>query len=114
MRATSGADTHAARWALLLLAALACGCLNVEVGRFAEMRGARASEAALAAAPTGRGRSCLTVVVVVPVTGTPSVSDALAQAAGGLPLRDAVVRYELRYVPLVGGWSCYTVEGRLP
>jgi hypothetical protein len=97
----------------LLVAALACGCVNVEVARFARMRGPPPAESA-AAAPTGRGRSCMTVVVVAPVTGPPSVSAALAQAAGDRPLLDAVVRYELRYLPLLGGRSCYAVEGQLP
>lgn len=99
---------------VLLLAALASGCVQFEVGRFAHMRGPQPPAPPPGAAPTGRGRSCMTIVGVVPVTGPPSVSAALAGAAGELALRDAVVRYELRYWPLLGGRSCYTVEGRLP
>jgi hypothetical protein len=62
----------------------------------------------------GAGRSCMTIVGVVPVTGPPSIGAALAEAAGERPLHDAVVRYELRYWPPFGGISCYAVEGRLP
>ena len=101
------------RCLLLGLAVLASGCVDLEVARFARLRAAAAAHApaALAAPPAGVGRSCVTVVGIVPVTRLPNLGRALADAAGERTLRDAVVRYELRYVPLLGGRGCYVVEG---
>jgi hypothetical protein len=98
---------------LLGVLVLACGCVDVEVARFAHLRAASAPhQPASLPASAAVGRSCVTVVGIVPVTGLPNLGAALAAAAGNGTLRDVVVRYELRYVPLLGGRGCYVVEGR--
>jgi hypothetical protein len=100
------------RTLLLVLAALACGCVDLEVARFARVRVGGSPDRAAAFAPAGVGRSCVTVVGIFPVTALPSLGDALAAAGGEGTLADVVMRYELRYVPFVGGRGCYVVEGR--
>ena len=98
---------------VLGLLTLACGCLDLEVARFARVRASSSLDRkAPRAVPLGIGRSCVTVVGIVPVTAPPSLGDAIAAAAADMTLVDAVVRYELRYVPLLGGQGCYVVEGR--
>jgi hypothetical protein len=98
---------------LFALAALATGCIRFEVARLARVsaapaRAAQRSEVAI----RGMGRSCVTIVAIFPVTPMPNIGDAIADASDGAgALRNAVVRYELRYVPFVGGRSCYVVEG---
>jgi len=96
----------------LALAALAGGCVDLEVARFARVRALHEHPPGPVAAPSGVGRSCVTVVGILPVTSLPSLGDALAAAGGAGALSDVVMRYELRYVPFVGGRGCYVVEGR--
>lgn len=103
------------RFLLLGLPLLVAGCIDLEVARFARIRVAPAEIGAPSlSAPTGVGRSCVTLVGLFPVTALPQLDDAVAAAAGASTLRDAVVRYELRYVPLIGGRGCYVVEGHAP
>jgi hypothetical protein len=98
---------------IVAIAALSTGCVQFEVARFARIsvaptRGTHAHERTAPAV----GRSCVTIVAVVPVTPMPNIGDAVADISGETgSLQNAVVRYELRYVPFVGGRSCYVVEG---
>jgi hypothetical protein len=96
----------------LLAGALACGCVDLEVARFARARALHEEAAGPAGLPRGVGRSCVTVVGILPVTPLPSLGQALAAAGGEGALADVVMRYELRYVPFLGGRGCYVVEGR--
>lgn len=102
------------RVALLVSMTFVWGCIDLEVARFAHVRAGYSPGTDAVGAATGVGRSCVTMVGVVPLDWPPSLGDAVASAAGGGPLMDVVVRYELRYVPLLFGRGCYVVEGRTP
>jgi hypothetical protein len=102
------------RVALLVSMTFVWGCLDLEVARFAQVRADSSLRTDAVGAPTGVGRSCVTMISLVPLDWPPSLGDAVASAAGGGPLTDVVVRYELRYVPLIYGRGCYVVEGRTP
>lgn len=109
-----------ATWSAALAAcAAATGCA-VDVGRL-DTLSTRPVVAADLERPRalGRhveGRSCVRVLLVVPVEPLPSLTDAIddALAAGGAAvLWDARLRYEVLYVPPFGR-GCYVVEGRVP
>jgi hypothetical protein len=105
---------YSLRGLLLVLICFACGCIDLEVARFARVRAGSSTGNLEHAVATGAGRSCVTVVGIVPFDYPPSLGDAVASASAGGPLTDVVVRYELRYVPLLFGRGCYVVEGRTP
>jgi hypothetical protein len=98
---------------VVAIAALATGCIQLEMARFARVRAGPVREGHQSEASVpGVGRSCVTIVTIFPVTSLPNLGDAVAYATvGASALRNAVVRYEIRYVPLVGGRTCYVVEG---
>jgi hypothetical protein len=102
---------RAALAALALLPGLG-GCAFT-VGRLA-LVSTREPGAARAAPRHVTGRSCLRIVGVFPAGRLPSVEravDAALAAGGGTAVRNAEVRYEIRYVPLLFGRACYVVEG---
>ena len=61
-----------------------------------------------------RERSCVPIVFVFPAGRLPSLSravDAAIQDGGGSVMRDAVVRFQMWYVPFAFGNACYIVQG---
>lgn len=103
-----------------LAAAVALAACAVPVGRVGFVT-TRPVDDAMPRAPTPAARpavarACMPVVVVFPAGRLPSLGTAIERAlvAGrGTVLFDAAVRYEIAYVPLVGGRTCYVVEGRV-
>ena len=98
--------------ALLVAAALLGGC-RFTVGHLGSVTPSAGTHAAPRPGPRRvTGRDCVPIVVVAP-TRWPSLDRAAqrALADGGQILTDVVIRYELRYFPLVFGYGCYVMEG---
>ena len=102
------------RVAVALVAALiGTGC-SFTVGRLAMVSTRSADPQPGAVGTRAKGRSCVPIVFVFPVGHLPDVGAAIEQAiaaGGGTALTDVVVRYQMLYVPPLGGAGCYVVEG---
>jgi hypothetical protein len=105
-----------ARRAVVALAAVALSGCSFTVGRLATLATTDLDPAdPPAAGPLVEGRSCVHVGFVFPVTPLPSIERAASQAlaeAGRQVLHDVEIRYELFYLPVFYGRSCYVVRGR--
>jgi len=59
------------------------------------------------------GRSCITVIGVVPLA-MPNIGNAIddaLQQTGGRMLTNVSIRYEIRDLPFIYGIACYVAEG---
>jgi hypothetical protein len=96
----------------VLLLALANGCAFT-VGQLGSVTPSGPISAAIGSPGRVTGRDCIPIIVVAP-TRLPSLDRAAREAlagSGGTTLSDVVIRYELRYIPLVYGQGCYVIEG---
>ena len=105
--------------AVLVVSALATGC-TVDVGRLAVVstRPVRTSdvERPPALSRSVQGRSCVWIVLAIPIEHFPDLSAAVDRALAegdSAALWDAQLRYEIIYFPPIG-YVCYAVEGRVP
>jgi hypothetical protein len=105
---------------VLLAAGLSLAACSITAGRL-PMVSTRALAYAPAVRPaTGLGtpaiaRSCVWIATLFPVTPLPSVGQAVERAlaaTGADALWDVTIRYEISYLPPLGGRTCYVVEGR--
>src|SRR5206468_7967445 len=98
--------------ALTLLTELAAGCFTV--GHLAFVTTRNGPSASGSDPRHVRGQSCVPLIVVFPAGPLPNLGDAVEaalRAGEGRVMRNAVVRFELAYIPFVGGRGCYVVEG---
>jgi hypothetical protein len=98
---------------------LATGC-TVDVGRLPVVSTRPVSEVPPERPSTlsrsVEGRSCVWIVLAIPVEHFPDLGAAVEQAltvADSAALWDAQLRYDVIYFPPIG-YVCYAVEGRVP